>query len=124
MYCLSMPYLGTVPWEIARYEQTDDHEDDWVLEHTLSDYRITLTLRLPLSSSQLDFRILYGMGGPSCALCITHIIAPESELERSINDVMFRTQDVAGLHRLFVTKKLSIYSENRDCNLFNVGCLT
>lgn len=107
-HCFSLFYSGTAIWETVNDQHADDLENRealaWVRRRPAS--KVTVTFRLPFTSSRVDFRYIYGMGSPSCAMVITHVIAPRSKLEQLIEDIMFATQGTADLDELFFNQEV------------------
>lgn len=124
-HSLSLFYLGTVTWETVQdLPYADDYEDhtDWVSRTPLQ--RMIINFRLPFTSSEVNFQYTYGIGSPSYAMVITHIVEPGSELDERIQYVMLRAPNIADLNKLFSAKSLSLYSQIDGCNLFNVRILS
>lgn len=122
-HCFFLFYFGTVIRETVNDQHADDLESRealaWVRRRPT--FKVTVTFCLPFTSSRVDFREIYGIGSPSYAMVITHVIEPCSELGQWIEDIMLKTQDTADLNKLFSTNKLSIYCRHYSYNLFNVS---
>lgn len=117
--CRTSRYLGCITWTIADGRIGDD--DD---VNRIAFRKTSIAFRLPFTSSQLRVHYVGGMGTPSYALNVTHIIEDKTELNQRLWGLMSPRQDPKRLHELISARELSIYSVIRDgsreMNLFFV----
>lgn len=117
--CRTFRYLGYITWTTA--EGWTGYENDNVIAHRKG----CITFRLPFTSTQLRMQYISGMGTPSYALNVTHIIQDQSKLGRRVFDIMTDEGDPGQLHRLLSGRELSLYSIIRagseEINLFFVS---
>lgn len=114
-------YLGYVSWTITDDWIGDDDEDDAgrVAHRTGS-----IAVRLPRTSTLINLQYHVGIGTPSYALNVVHIIEMYSDLGQRLWQLMEPGSDRRKLHELVSERKLSIYSRIRlrdwEMNLFFV----
>lgn len=104
-------YLRYITWTIA---------DGWIEEEDDEANGIThrkgsITFRLPFTSTQLNMHYDGGMGAPTYALNVTHVIEEHSELGKQVWALMRPWSDPGELHRLVSGRELSLYSVFRSC---------
>lgn len=111
-------YLSYITWTIT---------DGWIggdEDNSMAHRKGSITFRLPFTSTQLSVHYDGGMGAPTYALNVTHVIEEHSELGRKVWALMRPWSDPGELHRLVSGRELSIYSVfrswSRETNLFFV----
>lgn len=97
-------YLGYITWTV---------NDSWIKDVDGNPRRIahrkgSITFRLPLTSTRLRMHYQCGLGTPSYALNVSHVIEEHSELGSQLQAVMGGSP--RELQRLLSGRKLSIYS--------------
>lgn len=117
-------YLKYITWTITDGWIGGDEDDD---NDSIAHRKGSITFRLPFTSTQLSMHYDDGMGAPTYALNVTHVIEEHSELGRQVWALMRPWSDPQELHKLVSGRELSIYSVFRSCsretNLFFV-CFT
>lgn len=101
-------YMGCITWTIADGRTGYDDDD------SLAYRKGSITFRLPFTSTQLSMHYFGGIGAPSYALNVNHIIEDRSELGRRLWDLMSPGSDLKELHELISGRELSIYSVFRS----------
>lgn len=102
-------YMGCITWTIADGRTGHDDDDD-----SLAYRKGSITFRLPFTSTQLSMNYFGGIGTPSYALNVNHIIEDRSELGRRLWELMSPGSDLKELHELISGRELSIYSVLRS----------
>lgn len=105
------------PGRLLSWETVEPTSADSV-DGPSSSIKVFLTVRLPLTSLQIEFCYNSSLGTPSCAMNITHIIDQHSILGDHVFDSM---SSLPELQRLLSERKISIYSLVGDLDLFWVG---
>lgn len=113
-------YLGCITWTVTEGWVGNDDDDVNDMTHN----RRCITFQLPFTSTQLSMHYYGGIGTPSYALNVTHIIEEYSELSFRIWKIMRPGGDPEELHDLVSRRKLSLYSmyryHDQEFNLFFV----
>lgn len=120
--CRTFRYLGCITYTITEGWIGDDGEND--ADRTA--YRKGhITFRLPLTSTEYSIHYDVGIGNPSYALNVAHIIDEHSELGQRLHMLMWPDADTQELQEMISKRELSIYSvyrwEDEDVNLFFVS---
>ncbi|KAK2605471.1 hypothetical protein N8I77_008305 [Diaporthe amygdali] len=109
-------YLGHITWTTVEIIDKDSKTK------SVPHRKGLVTIRLPFTAMQLDLHYNCGMGTPSYALNVTHVIDYTTELGEQLSDLMIDQSDPKELHRLISERQLSLYSlyrmHNRETNLF------
>lgn len=119
-HCRTFRYFGYITWTIADHRTVDNNDKGSNIMHRAG----SVSVQLPLTSMQLNMQYFCGMGTPSYALNVTHIIESTSELGRRLRNLVIHDNDPRNLHELISGRQLSLYSiyrwYGRDLNLFFV----
>lgn len=119
-HCRSFRYLGYITWTIAD-DCTGDDDDN---VNRFAHRKGSISFKLPFTSTQLRMHYFGGMGTPSYALNVTHVIEERSELGRRLRSLMSSEDGTGVLNRLISERELSLYSivkhQDREMNLFFV----
>lgn len=114
-------YLSYITWTITDDEIWRAGDGD---NNSIANRKGSITFRLPFTSTRLSLHYDGGMGAPTYALNVTHVIEEHSELGRKVWALMRPWSDPGELHRLVSGRELSIYSVfrswSRETNLFFV----
>lgn len=117
-------YLGYITWTITDGWIGDDDDDD---ANHIAYRKGRITFQLPFTSTQYSMHYDGGMGTPSYALNVAHIIDKSSALGRRLFRLMRPDGNPEELRELISSRKLSIYSvyrwDDEDFNLFFVGIM-
>ncbi|KAG8161627.1 hypothetical protein KVR01_008614 [Diaporthe batatas] len=112
-------YLGGITWVTSDTWNGGDESDG---DNHIAHREGRITFRLPYTSKELTIYYAHGMGTPSYALNVVHIIELNSKLGLRLWQLMTHGSDVDKLHKLISKRKLSLYSilrhSDRDLNLF------
>lgn len=113
-------YLGCITWTTTDGRIGDDDDGN-----SIAYRKASIAFRLPFTSSQLSVHYVGGMGTPSYALNVTHIIEDNSDLSKRLWDLMSPGRDPKELCELISGRELSIYSVirgsgSREMTLFFV----
>lgn len=112
-------YMGCIAWTIADGRTGHDNNDD-----SLAYRKGSITFRLPFTTTQLSMHYVSGMGAPSYALNVTHIIEDRSELGRRLWGLISPRSELKELHKMISGGELSIYSvfrsQSRETNIYFV----
>lgn len=118
--CRTFQYLGCITWTITDGWTGDENDN---VNH-MTYRKGCITFPLPFTSTQLSMHYYDGMGTPSYALNVTHIIPNESKLGRRLWGLMRPGADPQALHELVSRRELSLYSifqfGDQEYNLFFV----
>lgn len=97
-------YLGYISWTVNNSWIGDgDHDPNRIA------YRKgAITFRLPFTSTRLSVHYQCGLGTPSYALNVSHVIEEHSELGRQLRTMM--RGNTRELQRLLSVRQLSLYS--------------
>lgn len=116
--CHTSRYFGYITWTTVESRDKDNKTNPAPHKKGL------VIFRLPFTAIQLDLHYTCGMGTPSYALNVTHVIENTTELGKQLDDLMISKGDPKELHRLISERQLSLYSlfsiYNREMNLFFV----
>lgn len=111
-------YLGYITWTVNDSWIGDEDGDPSRIAHRKG----SITFRLPFTSTRLSMHYQCGLGTPSYALNVSHIIEEHSELGSQLQAVMGGS--LRQLQRLLSRRKLSLYSlfktHSGEMNLFFV----
>lgn len=122
--CRTFRYLDYITWTTTDGWIGDDDDDD---ANRIAYRKGRITFRLPFTTTQYSMHYGGGMGTPSYALNVAHIIDQHSQLGSRLYRFMCPSADPKELHELISSRKLSIYSVYRcgyhDFNLFFVGSM-
>lgn len=114
-------YLGCITWTIADGWIGDDEDDANLIAYR----RGSIVVRLPFTSTQINAHYNVGMGTPSFALNVVHVIEAQSELGMRLSGLMQPGSDLRRLYGMFSERELSMYSiirlRNLEMNLFFVS---
>lgn len=111
-------YLGYISWTVSNSWIGDGDHDPNRIAHRKG----AITFRLPFTSTRLSVHYQCGLGTPSYALNVSHVIEEHSELGRQLGTVMRgSTRELQGL---LSEQKISLYSlfktHSGEINLFFV----
>lgn len=111
-------YLGYITWTVNDSWIGDEHDDPNRIAHRKG----SITFQLPFTSTRLSIHYQCGLGTPSYALNVSHVIEKHSELGRQLQAVMCGS--LRELQKLLSGRKLSLYSlvksHSGEINLFFV----